>query len=277
MKPCWSARLLALSLILAPTVASAQFEALRFVELPAVGAWARYESTLRNSSKRVVTFQKISLLARQSVGSEEYYWFQIEQESDDFAARRVPLVTQIALSREDALSRRDFFRKIQQMIVQIGASPAFRVGRGLVALGMQKGLVTGGEQGSGSAVDYAFRDLGSELVRTKAGELNCQHQKGVGKAEVVLNIEDKTHAKVDAVLDLWYSPEIPFGIVKQVTTQSGAGPEIPNMSISLIGEETLELLDWGTGATSAITGPIQDYRPAQAQSFVPAPEASSTP
>src|SRR5687767_13998849 len=120
-------RLAAFVTILAPTTAAAQLETLPHVELPAVGAWATYQLTRRNESQRIVTQQTVSLLARDTVAGEEFWWFQIEMESDDYGTERVPVVTQVALSREDALGRADYLRKARDMIVKVGTAPAYRI------------------------------------------------------------------------------------------------------------------------------------------------------
>jgi hypothetical protein len=255
--------------IVAPPPARAQFEALGLVAMPPVGAWAEYQVTRRNSSLRVVLRQRVALIARERVGDTEVYWFQIEMETDDFAAKRLPMVTQIALRAEDALKREDYFRKIQEMIVRVGGAEPFRLSRDLLAVGVQKNLLTGGQAGAGSDVRYTWRDLPAEPVKTAAGEFACRHKKGLGNAEVVLSYEEPTRYPVDAVLELWYRDEVPFGLVKSVTKQSGTGPQNEGLQLVIDTEETVELVACGTGAVSAITGPIVEWDPARLGALTP--------
>ena len=266
MKPLRTFIIAALLSILTPGALLAQFEALRVVDLPAVGAWAEYLVTRRNESQRIVMSQRVSFLGRQLLEDGEHYWFQIEMESDDYGPKRVPIVTQIALRREDALSRRDYFRKIGEMLVQVrtGDAPIFRIGRASLAVGVDRNLLTGGERGAGTDVEYALRDLEPESVRTPAGEFLCEHRKGIGKAEVVLSPEDGGRYPVDAILELWTSTSVPFGLVKQVAQQKGAGPQTEGLSLTIDTEETTELVACGAGAASALLGPIVDYDPALA-------------
>lgn len=268
----------ALALILAPGAAFAQFEGLRFVDVPPVGSWAEYQLTRRNESTRVVMSQKVALLSRVPVEGGEIYWFQIEMESDDFGSKRIPIISQIALDKDDAVSRKEYFRKTREMIVQVGDAPAFRIAKDFLNVGVNKNMITGGSKGAGSDVEYTFRDLEAETLKTKAGDFVCQHKKGLGKAEVVLSLTNPTPERfpVDAIYEIWYSDKVPFGVVKQVTKQTGTGVQGQNVSARIDTEETLELVAYGGGARSAVRGAVADYNPAAALQFRPA-EPTPTP
>jgi hypothetical protein len=250
--------------IVAPAGARAQFEALRLVDLPAIGAWAEYQVTRRNPSQRQVLRQRVAYIARQVVGGEEFDWFQIEMESDDYGQLRLPVVTQLALRRADAESRRDLYRKMRELVVQIRAGdlPPFRLGRDLLDVGMERALLAGGSAGPGSDVEYAFRDLEPATVPSPLGDLACRHVAGSGKAEVVLSPEDGRRYPVDTELELWYTPEVPFGLVRQSLRTSGKGPQSETLSLTIDSEEVTELVACGTGAQSATRGPVLPWDPA---------------
>jgi hypothetical protein len=269
MRRTWLWLALAAPFILAPRPAAAQLDALRFVEIPPVGSWAEYQVTRRNESLRTVTSQRVAFLSRETVGNQEYYWFQIEMQSDDFGPKRVDMVSQIALRREDAVSGVGLIGKVREMIVQVGSAPPVRIAREFMDVGIQKNLIASGEKGAGSDVEYAYRDLPAEKVKTRAGEFECAHKKGLGKAEVVLSLEDPKRYPGDSILELWYRKDIPFGVVKSVTKLTGKGPQQQQLSQMIDTEETLELHAFGAGATSKIQGKIFDYDPSIATQFKP--------
>ena len=273
--------LAAVFLILAPGGAFAQFEGLRFTDLPAVGTWSEYQVTRRNESSRIVTSQRLSFLGRTTVADGEYYWFQLEMESDDFGPRRVPMISQIALSKADALTRKDYFRNVREMIVQVASAKPFRIAKDFIDVGVKRNMLTGGEKGAGSDVEYSYRELSPEKLKTKAGEFTCERKKGLGKAEIVLSLTNPVPERfpVDSISDLWISKDVPFGTVKQVTKQTGKGPQTESLTARIDTEETVELVAFGTGAKSAIHGPVVDYSPAASTQFrpPPAPSPGATP
>ena len=256
--------------ILAPVSALAQFETLEFVDLPAVGSWAEYRVTLGNTNQRTVTSQKVAFLSSQKSDEGWFYWFQLESESDDYGPKRVPVVIQFAVSKEAAHAHSNLFSNIRELIVQVGDAPAFRVARSFIELGMTKGLLGGGAGGAGSPVDYLFRDLDVSKVKTKAGEFECKAKKGIGKAWVVLSLESPERFEVDSISELWYSDEIPFGLVRQVVSQSGDGPSERDLAMVIDSEQTVELTAFGAGARSAVKGEVFEYDPSLARELQPA-------
>jgi len=246
--------LMLVACLCAPALASAQLDCIPFVGLPSVGAWAEYIVTNANSATRTVTSQTVSLLSTQTVDDQEYLWFQIETESDDFGSERRTVVTQMALSRADAEKGGDLMRNVRELIFQVEGMQGVRVASDFVDLLVKKGLIAGGTGGAGTSVVYDFRDHEPTSVATKAGEFEAQHKKGIGQAEIILNLNDPKRQPVDSIQDLWFDADVPFGLIRQVTKISGGEGKS-----GVDSEHTVELVAFGTGAVSAIRGEVREY------------------
>ena len=270
MKAMFRAGTAALFLILAPAATYAQFETLRFTEVPAVGSWAEYRLTSDTGGSKRIMPQVVSLVSRSQVGDQEYLWFQVETEIDGLGPKRQSLVYQFAVPVAAVEQPSDMFTKIHEMIVQIADRPAFRVARDFLNVGISKNLLVGGSGGAGTEVDYQYRDLDAEKVETPAGVIECTHKKGIGEGEVVLSYDDPKRFGVDSIVDMWYSDQVPFGLVKRTVRTTGKEEaKIPGGDVTLDNEETTELVAWGTGAKSAIQGQVFDYSPAIAEQLRP--------
>lgn len=258
------------AIVLMPSLAFAQFEALRFVDLPAVGSWAQYQVSSGARTKRTIVTRKISFLSRQQVEGAEYYWFQMETQSDDYGPNRVNLTMQFAVEKQDVMVGEDLFRKIREMIVQVGDATAVRIAHDFLRMGVDKGLISGGTGGAGSNIKFDFQDQSNEVLTVKAGPFNCAHKRGVGKGEVLLSLQEPARHAIDSVRDIWYATEVPFGLVRQRSEQSGKDVATGDVLAAVESVEEVELLAFGTGAKSAIRGQVQEYSPDVVRKAMPA-------
>lgn len=250
--------------VLAMTIgAEAQFSAFRWVDVPEAGSWAEFVRTQTVGQDLTYMNVKLAVVGQQVIGGKEYIWFEISSHIDDLyeiAEDRVPYVARFSIKKEDTKTcEAELIERIEDFVIKLGVRDPVRIPKPLMQQVIDKGYVSGGEKGSGSCIDYAFEEKGTEKIKVEAGSFECSHKRGKGKSVVVTNTAAKRTASVTSELDLWIRNDVPFGIVKLVNKIYGKGPETSNVSLKVETEETYTLKAYGKGAKTAILTEPKPY------------------
>lgn len=154
-------------------------------KIPEVGSYAKYKLT--DSKTKTESILKLSIVAKEKVGKEEFFWYEIEQTEPKSGSANIFKMLISGDPQEPGT--------IKRMIYKSGKDPASELPQAFVSLMNQPPMDTT------KAVKPKSKKLGAEKVKTKAGTFDCVHT------------QDITEGKQPT--DTWTSEKVPlFGIVK---------------------------------------------------------------
>ncbi len=198
--------------------------------------------------------QTVAVVRQKCLGSEQrqgqtYYW--LETEVDNYKLKknkRKPngehmvfkvLVSEEAMNSDPANVVNNLQGFGKEIIMQSGDSPPMMMAEGgLLAGTLMKSM--------GIEVNYQFKEEGKETIDTAAGAFKARRVSGVGSTHTKILFK-KMEIKSQSLM--WFSDEVPFGIVKSDSTDTVNGKENRSQT---------RLLEYGkSGAVSAITGEVQ--------------------
>ena len=213
------------------------------------GSWALREVTTTDHKGR----QTVSIIKQKYLGSEQrqnqvYYW--LETEVDNYKLKKGKrkrdgehmvlkvLVSKEAMDSDPANVVNNLQGFGQVIIMQTGDSqPMMLTGGGMLA-----GAAL---QAMGFEVNYQFTVEGTETINTAAGQFKARRVAGTGSSSAKILFK-KFEVKSQSVM--WFSEEVPFGIVQSESTDLINGKEQRSQTV---------LIEYArSGAVTEITGKV---------------------
>ena len=214
-----------------------------------VGSWqTRLQTSTNDKGETVAMTITNSLIGEEQRGGEAYVWIESEIQTTKTdkkgKSKASPPVVAKALVKRSAMEgnspnvMRNPMGSASEIIMQVGDKDPMRYAGS--SLNKAGGIV-------GLQVDYTWQELGSETVTVPGGTFDSKRLHGKGTAEMKVLIKKLT---VESDADWWFSPAVPFGMVK------AEGKNIVNGKPEAF---VMQLQKFGTsGATSKITKPATD-------------------
>ena len=249
-------RIIAASLLMALHMsfgaAAKQPGSLSYLEATPVGSWQlREDINTDHKGRQTVNSVRTSMVASEQRDGERHYW--VEMVIDAYKLKKngkrkkigeqtvvKSLMSETALTSDPANAIANLRGLGKEIIMQNGdEDPLIIRGAGGIAGAMMQSL--------GTEVTFEFEEQGSETVAVAAGEFEARKLHGKGSAESKIMF---SKIKVESDTVLWFSGEVPFGIVRSEGTSVINGKD---------NSHTMELLEFGTeGAVSLITKTPQE-------------------
>lgn len=213
------------------------------------GSWQVREQTSTNQKgERTTTLVRTSLVGTEQRDGEPCLWIETEVltttvDKKGKAKQGQPilgkaLVKRSAFELDSSNAVRNPMDFAVEVVTQIGDENPIRFsGKSLSKAGDILGV----------SVTYAWQQVGTESVTVPGGSFQALHLKGSGTSETKVLFKK---IKVESQSDMWYSTQVPFGLVK------GQGSDVVNGKTE---SWTMELKEYGrSGAVTKITKTPQE-------------------
>jgi hypothetical protein len=244
---------LTLSILFTTLVSSLSLSAkeIDIMKFTPVGSWQLREHIMTDH-KGKQTYQEFrtSLIAEEKRAGVDYVWVEIVVDNYKMKkgakGKKVGETMVMKILMERSIMKGDPSHVInnlrglgKEIIMQTGDQEPMIIEEG----GMMAGALM---KAFGVEVNYQFDETGKEAVETPKGKIKCQVMEGSGTTQMRGMFGSKT---VNSEVKQWLSTDVPFGIVKSVSSDDMDGKK---------SKMELNLLDYGkSGAVSQIKGTPQ--------------------
>lgn len=154
-------------------------------KMPEVGSYVKYK--LADTKTKSESILKLSVVGKEKVKGEEFFWYEIEQ--SDPKTGSVSVIKMLISGNPQKPST------IKRMVYKSGKEPANELPQAFVSLMNQV------PKDTAKAVKPKTKKLGTEKVKTKMGIFDCVHTQNISQH--------------NQLTDTWTNAKVPlFGIVK---------------------------------------------------------------